>query len=442
MGNHTQTIASETETIICQPHAHSMVAAMSKPLPRLRSNILALGAVQAGNFVVPLLALPYLARTLGAEAYGQTVWVQTIMLFGVLWVDFGFGWSATRNISMHRHDVLHVSQVFSSTWSVQWLLAVFFLFVSSLAVLVLQVAHPLTYMAGLGMVLGQVLMPMWLFQGLEALRAAAVIQLAGKLLTLPLVFIWVQGPDDQLWALLFYSTSSVLVGVFSLLWIRYQGWVRWHWPSAHSMWLSLSEASILFFSRALISLYTTLVPLAVGWWAGATELAYFNLADRMKSVVQALLMPVSQALFPRMSWLFQNDTAQARDLLRKTAWGVSLLSGLAGVVLWIGAQPLMVLVGGEAFSKGATVLQWLAFVPCVVALSNLMGVQIMLPLGMNQAFTLILGMASVLCLLGLFPMISQAGAEGAAQLVLLVECVVTGSMAVFLARRGRLLGKQ
>ena len=415
---------------------------MSKPLPRLRSNILALGAVQAGNFVVPLLALPYLARTLGAEGYGQMVWVQTIMLFGVLWVDFGFGWSATRNISMHRHDALHVSQVFSSTWAVQWLLAAFFVLGSVLAILVLQVAHPWMYMAGLGMVIGQVLMPLWLFQGLEALRSAAVIQLAGKLLTLPLVFVWVRGPDDQLWALLFYSASSVVVGLFSLLWIRYQGWVHWRRPSAHSIWQSLYEASMLFFSRALISLYTTLVPLAVGWWAGATELAYFNLADRMKSVVQALLTPVSQALFPRMSWLFQNDTAQARDLLRKTGWGMGLLSGLAGVVLSIGAQPLMVLIGGEAFSKGATVLQWLAFVPCVVALSNLMGVQIMLPLGLSRAFTLILGMASALCLLGLFPMISQEGAAGAAQLVLLVECIVTVSMAVFLARRWRLLGKQ
>jgi hypothetical protein len=38
----------------------------------------------------------------------------------------------------------------------------------------------------------------------------------------------------------------------------------------------------------------------------------------------------------------------------------------------------------------------------------------------------------------LYPMIHHAGAQGAAQLVLLVECVVTGAMALYLWRQWRL----
>ena len=234
----------------------------------------------------------------------------------------------------------------------------------------------------------------------------------------------------------------MLVGLLSLGWIWRQGLVQWTRPSAPGMWGVFRDGALLFSSRALISLYTTLIPLAVGWWAGATQLAYFNMADRLKSAVQALLAPVSQALFPRMSWLFQHDRAAARVLVRRTAWGVSALSGLAGIVLWVGAEVLMVLLGGADFAKGATVLRWLAFVPWVVALSNLLGVQIMLPQGMNRPFTLILGLASVLCLFVLFPLVSHGGAVGAAQLVLLVECMVTGAMALYLRRAWRRLGKE
>jgi PST family polysaccharide transporter len=252
-----------------------------------------------------------------------------------------------------------------------------------------------------------------------------------------MLFVWIKAPQDQVWALLFFSVSSVLAGVLALAWLLHRRMVKPVWPRWSGMWMALKEGGMLFSSRALISLYTTLVPLAVGWWSGPVQLAYFNLADRFRQVVQALLAPVSQALFPRMSWLFEHDPEAARGLLRKSAVGLGALSGLAGVVLWWGAESWMTALGGLDFAQGATVLRWLAWVPCVVAMSNLMGVQVMLPRGWNRPFTLILGLASVLSLILMHPMIGRAGAQGAAQLVLLVECVVTGAMAFYLWRRWR-----
>lgn len=403
-------------------------------IPRLSHNIIALAVVQAGNLLVPMLALPYLARVLGAESYGQVVWVQTIMLFGTIWIDFGFGWSATRAISTHRNNPSYVAHLFADTWAVQWILAVLFAAVTLFSVYVVadDGLIPHLYFLGLGIVFGQVLLPMWLFQGLEALREIAVIQLLGKLVTLPLVFYWVTDARDVLGAMMFFSTSALLTGVASLAWIHHRQLVRLVKPEFGGMQRALHSGAMLFSSRALISLYTTLVPIAVGYWAGATQLGYFNLADKLRTVVQALLAPVSQALFPRMSWLFQNDASSAYDLAWKFGGGLTVVSGLAGLILFVWADPFMILLGGADFSHGADVLRWLAFVPAVVVLSNLMGVQIMLPRGLNQPFTIILALASVVSLLGLYPMVNHGQAIGAAQLVFAVESLVTGSMAVYL----------
>ena len=403
-------------------------------IPRLSHNIMALAAVQAGNLLVPMLALPYLARVLGAESYGQVVWVQTIMLFGTIWIDFGFGWSATRAISTHRNNPSYVAHLFADTWAVQWVLAVLFAVATLISVCAfVEVNSTLhLYLVGLGIVFGQVLLPMWLFQGLEALREIAIIQLLGKLVTLPLVFFWVTDARDVLGAMMFFSASALITGGASLAWIYHRQLVRMVKPEFGGMRRALLSGAMLFSSRALISLYTTLVPLAVGYWAGATQLGYFNLADKLRTVVQTLLAPVSQALFPRMSWLFQNDASRAYDLARKFGVGLTVVSGLAGLILIVSADSLMVLLGGADFSHGSDVLRWLAFVPAVVVLSNLMGVQIMLPRGLNQPFTIILALASVLSLLGLYPMVNHGQAIGAAQLVFAVECFVTGSMAVYL----------
>lgn len=404
-------------------------------LPSLRSNILALGSVQAGNFLVPLLTLPYLARVLGAEGYGEVVWIQTIMAFGMILVDFGFGWSATREISARRHERSHVAVVFANTWAVQWLLVVVFATAVVYLPWVLNAENPLIYVAGLGLVFGQALLPLWLFQGLEALRMVAFIQLLGKLCCLPLLYWWVEGPNDQVKALLFFSTSAIVVGILSLSWLWLKRLVDWIKPSPQRMLKIFKEGALLFSSRALISIYTTLVPLAVGWWAGTTQLAWFNLADKIRTMLQALMTPVSQALFPRMSWLFQNDVEQAKIMLMKTALSVVSVSFFAGAIIWFGAELCMDLLGGKEFIQGAAVLRWLAFVPSIVALSTLLGVQIMLPLGMNKVFTAILGGASVVSLVFLHPMVSRSGAQGAAELVVYVECLVTGSMAIYLWRK-------
>lgn len=405
-------------------------------LPRLRDNILALSVVQAGNYLVPLLALPYLARVLGSHAYGEVVFVQTVMMFGMLLVDFGFSWSATRDISASRDDRAKVSTLFAGIWGLQWLFMTVMTLIVILSVWYIPSLHPhaVLYVTGLGIVLGQVLFPLWLFQGLEALKVAAVIQVVGKVLALPCLLIWVDGPQDQVGAIAFFSASSVLSGLGAVWWIHRSKWIEWLWPSSDFLAQAFRQGVWIFGSRVSISFYTTGVPLAVGLWAGPAQLAAFILADKVRVLIQAFLAPIAQALFPRMSYLINRDRVAAFSLLTKSAWLVGFVSLLSGGVVWWFADEIMLILGGRDFVNTGDILRWLAFVPLMVAGSNTLGVQIMLPRGMNRAFTTILTAASIVSLVCLYPAVMNAEARGAAQLVLLVECMVTLAMALYLRR--------
>lgn len=405
-------------------------------LPRLRHNIMALALVQMGNYVVPLLTLPYLARTLGVEPFGQVAFVQVVMTFAILFVDFGFSLSTTRHISTCRDDNLAVSKAFFSTWLAQWLLLVLAAVVLFVVVAMIPVlrGQASLYLWGFGLVLGHVLFPIWLFQGLENMKAVAWVQLVGKLVSLPLLFVLVRTEADGASALGFFSVTSVLTGALALVWIVRNKLVVWYRPSFDDVLGVYRQAAVLFFSRVSISFYTALVPLVLGAVCGPAQLAFFNIAEKVKTLVQSMIGPVSQALFPRMSLLYQTNVYEANALARKTAWGVTILSGMVGGLVWLCADQILVVLGGDAFVEGALVLRWLAFVPCVVALSNLLGLQVMLPRGQNRAFALILSGASALSLLVIYPLIQTNQAIGAAQLVLLVESVVTLAMAVYVWR--------
>lgn len=413
-------------------------------LPRLRHNIAALGLVQLGNYLVPLLTLPYLTRVLGAEGFGRVVFVQGVIAFLILLVDFGFSWSTTRHIAAHRSDRQEVSRVFFATWIVQWVLVVLaaaLMWALSICVPAIEVDASL-YVWGFGMVIGHALFPLWLLQGLEQMRSVAVIQLGSRVLSLPLLFVFVKQPEDVVMAVGFYSVVALLAGILSIFAIVRMRVVDWCQPTILDLVAVFREGAGLFFSRISISLYTSLIPIAIGSWAGHAQLAYFNLADRLRMVVSSIIAPVLQALFPRMSLLYQSDPSSANRLAVKVAMGVCAVTLGAGALMWLLAGYIMQVFGGAGFQEAVPVLRWLAFVPCVVALSNLLGVQVMLPQGMNKPFSTILTMASVLSLLLMHPLIHSWQALGAAQLIFIVEVVVTVSMALYLrfVRKTNVLG--
>lgn len=403
-------------------------------LPRLRHNIAALGLVQLGNYLVPLLTLPYLTRVLGADGFGRVVFVQGVIAFLILFVDFGFSWSTTRHIAANRSDRHEVSRVFFATWVVQWslvVLAAVLMWLLSIGVSAIAVDANL-YAWGFGMVIGHALFPLWLLQGLEQMRSVALIQLGSRVLSLPLLFVLVRRPDDVVMAVGFYSVVALLAGVLSVVSIVRMKLVDWCKPTMYDLVAVFRGGVGLFISRLSISLYTSLIPIAIGSWAGHAQLAYFNLADRLRLVVTSIIVPVLQALFPRMSLLYKSDQTSAKRLAVKVAMVICAVTLGAGGLLWMLADPVMLVFGGSNFQEAVPVLRWLAFVPCVVALSNLLGVQVMLPQGMNKPFSMILAMASLLSLLLMYPLIRGRQALGAAQLIFVIEVVVTVSMALYL----------
>ena len=107
-------------------------------IPSLRRNIAAMTIVQAMSYILPLVTLPYLTRTLGLEAFGQIIFVQLILQYFILITDWGFLWSATKEIALVRHQPEVLSKLFISTWLAQWLL----LLMSAIMLFILVVIIP------------------------------------------------------------------------------------------------------------------------------------------------------------------------------------------------------------------------------------------------------------------------------------------------------------
>ena len=75
------------------------------------TNAALLYAARAATLVLPLLTIPYLTRCLGVAVWGDVVFAQITGILLSLLIDFGFGWSATREVARWRHDPARLRRI-------------------------------------------------------------------------------------------------------------------------------------------------------------------------------------------------------------------------------------------------------------------------------------------------------------------------------------------
>ena len=78
-------------------------------------NALSLYGIQAANYILPWFTFPYLLRVLGVEKFGAIAFAQAFVSYFLVVTEYGFNFTATREISIHREDQLKLSQIFTAT---------------------------------------------------------------------------------------------------------------------------------------------------------------------------------------------------------------------------------------------------------------------------------------------------------------------------------------
>ena len=88
----------------------------NKDVKTLTSNFAYLTILQIAGYVFPLITLPYLARVLGVSKFGEIAFAASVIVYFQTIVDWGFMFTATRDVARVRNDLHKVSQIFSNVF--------------------------------------------------------------------------------------------------------------------------------------------------------------------------------------------------------------------------------------------------------------------------------------------------------------------------------------
>ena len=326
----------------------------SEEKKRLLSNFFSLSILQGANYVLPLITLPYLVRVLGPEKYGLIAFAQAFIQYFNILTDYGFNLSATREISIYRDDLQKVSEIFSSVMVIK-----FGLLVLSFAIMTILVFSfgkfrqdwPIYYLT-FGMVVGQVLFPVWFFQGMERMKYITFLNITAKLIFTFAIFVFIRQASDYIYVPLLNLFGYLVAGALALR-IVFRGFkVGFKVPSYSSLIHQLKEGWYIFISQVAISGYNSSRLFAVGLFTDNTITGYYAIAEKLMNVVITFpLASLLQSLYPRLSKIYSENKERAIRLMNKfqSITTIAYLSGLP--VLYFLAPWVIKIISDEPYPE-------------------------------------------------------------------------------------------
>lgn len=383
---------------------------------QLLENILSLSVLQVLNIVLPLITLPYLMTVVGKGNYGAYAVAFSMVNYITLVSAYGFGFSATKQISQHRDDIRTVSKIFSSVLVAKMFLAI----ISALPFLVISffafgAKYSLMVALGLGIVLGELLNPVWLFQGMENMKFMTLVNFICKLVSVLLIFTIIRTPDQYIYIILMDSIGYLCAGILSVIIALKIFKVRFTRPAVNDVIFQLKDGWFIFWSTIFMTLYRSSNVFILKFFVSDAAIGIYAGAEKVIKAGQVIASPISTALFPNLSARFNNNTLKDN---KKTLLRTSIIMGclvfLIAIAVFV-ASPLInkLLLGGQ---DDGTISLIRIMVPVIFfgCINYILGIVGLINLGQQKQFFKAVMISGVLSIAFLLVTVSYYGNVSAA----------------------------
>ncbi len=406
---------------------------------KLVGNIMSLGFVQIANYIFPLISVPIITRIIGPDKYGVINYAGAFVIYFVFLVSYGFDLTATRRIAQDPMNRELRNTVFSEVLKCK-----FFLFLISILLFIpcLFYVGPLKGEKTVAIfsflnVCSYVLTQNWMFQAMQNLKKVAILNLIGKLIFTLSVLLIIRQKSDYIWQPLVISTSQIIISVLSFFWVIKIYQIKIIPVSMNRVFAILNEDKTMFFSMVVISLYTATNTVVLGLMKNSTEVGYYTASGKLMDVASTVVnIPLAQALFPFVGKALGESKEKGIKTVQKLTPVVFYITLIAGIGMFLLGPTVLRMFYGEAFEASIPVFRIMSFIPMIIALSNIFGIQVMLNLKMDKPFFYITFCGAILGILLNFVMIHFYSYIGTAWNWLLVEFFITTTMYVYIRRQG------
>lgn len=374
--------------------------------------------------LVPLITTPYLSRVLGPTGVGINAYTNSIIQYFILFGSIGVNLYGNRQIAFVHGNRQKMTKTFYE---------IFFLRISTIILafvaffIFLRITHQYHgyYWSQSLSLLAAAFDISWFFMGVENFAVTVLRNFVVKMLTLVSIFVFVKDQSDLGLYILILS-MSLLIGNLTLF-PSLKKYIGRPVIKHLNVWQHLLPSLALFIPQIATQIYLVVNKTMLGAMTSVQASGYFDQSDKIIKMVLAVVTATGTVMLPHVANAFaQGKVEKTKSYLYRSFSFVSFLSipmffGIVAV-----SDKFVPLFFTKQFQAVTPLMMIEAIVIVLIAWSNAIGTQYLLPTKQTGAYTTSVVLGAVVNIGINIPLILTWGAIGAALATVLSEMTVTG----------------
>lgn len=380
------------------------------------------------GILFPMITFPYVSRVIMAEGIGQVQFYSSIINYVVLLTSLGIPMYATREIARVRDNIADLSRTTIEIISLNLILNIIgyaAIFVMCFTIDQVMQNIPLFLLLSTSIVLTTIGCP-WFFSGVEDFKYITIRGLIIRVICIVLLFLFVKDKDD----LMYYAAYTIFgsIGNNILNFIRLRKYVRLDTFKVRELkiWRHLKPAFAIFVFNLVTSIYVNLDKVMVGFLSNNESVGYYTAASTLSHILLTAVTSLGAVMLPRLSNLVKQGDMDSFHRLSKKSYNfiVTMSLPICGGLIIL-APSLIRIFCGESFTPAIPTLQIISPIIVAIGISNLIGIQVLYPLGKIKIVTISTLVGAIInCTLN-FLLIPKYAQNGAAIATVCAEICVT-----------------
>lgn len=366
-----------------------MIAELLSKYKVVIGNVISLSILQALNYILPLVTVPYLVRILGPEKYGIIIFASAFICYFQIITDYGFNMSATRSVSINKSNKEKLNEIFSSVMLIKIILTI--LCFVSLLIIVFSVSqfryNYKVYILLYGMVVGNLLSPIWFFQGMEQMKYITGINVVIKFFLSLFIFVLIRKESHYLLVVYLNSISYILIGVTSLWIVLKKFNIKFKIYKLNIIKSELKEGWYIFTTSFFSNILTTSGIFVLGLFSSKEIVGYYGAIDKIVKALVLMFSPITQAVFPHVSATFKKSFFEGEKEIIKLAKIILPFVTVLCILLYMFNRDIVFILYGHNFAKYTCILKYMTFWIFLSILNNFLGIQYLIGSGNSKYYS-------------------------------------------------------
>ena len=373
--------------------------------------------------IVPLITSAYVSRVLRPEGVGANAFTNSIIQYFILFASMGIGYYGNRQIAYVRDNRTKMAKTF---WEIQIVKTIMTL-VSIIAfeIFLIFYTRQFDYMVAQSLNLIAVAFDIsWFYEGVENFKVTVLKNSLVKIVSMIAIFVFIKGPYDVTLYIVVLALSTLL-GNLTL------------WPDIYrdlpkvkvrslNPWIHFLPMVELFIPQIATQVYVQLNRTMLGVMVSETASGYYQYSDNLIKLILALVTATGTVMLPHVAnAVSHGDMKKVNQMLYKSfdfvsAVAIPMMFGLAAISLTLAPKYY-----GPGYDPVGPAMMIESIVILMIAWSNVLGVQYLLPIHHQKQFTISVTVGAVVNIILNFPLIHFYSLTGAMWSTVLSEISVT-----------------